>query len=224
MDSLLPSDPKKLGVWTVRARIGKGGMGVVYMAHKKDRRTAAIKVISGADIRDEKVRDRFKQEIQALSLITTPYVARLYDYDLEAKNPWYAAEYVSDMSLADVLQTTGSFTGERWWNLAQHLLMALEAIHDKGVIHRDLKPNNLLLNKFCDLKVADFGLARSLDVKDTDTTPLLTDYVATRWYRAPEILLGSNKYTKGVDMWSMGCILGELLIGKPVFPGTSTLN
>ena len=53
---------------------------------------------------------------------------------------------------------------------------------------------------------------------------MLTDYVATRWYRAPEILLGSNKYTKGVDMWSMGCILAELLLGKPVFPGTSTLN
>lgn len=74
------------------------------------------------------------------------------------------------------------------------------------------------------MKVADFGLARSLDVKDPDTIPLLTDYVATRWYRAPEILLGSNKYTKGVDMWSMGCILAELLLGKPVFPGTSTLN
>jgi len=71
--------------------------------------------------------------------------------------------------------------------------------------------------------VADFGLARSLD-KKPDQQPLLTDYVATRWYRAPEILLGSNKYTKGVDMWSLGCILAELLLGKPVFPGTSTLN
>ncbi len=74
------------------------------------------------------------------------------------------------------------------------------------------------------IKISDFGLARSLDIKDPDTIPLLTDYVATRWYRAPEILLGSNKYTKGVDMWSMGCILAELLLGKPVFPGTSTLN
>ena len=71
--------------------------------------------------------------------------------------------------------------------------------------------------------MADFGLARSLD-KKPDQQPLLTDYVATRWYRAPEILLGSNKYTKGVDMWSLGCILAELLLGKPVFPGTSTLN
>lgn len=87
-----------------------------------------------------------------------------------------------------------------------------------------MKPSNLLLNSECHVKVADFGLARSLDIKDTDTIPILTDYVATRWYRAPEILLGSNKYTKGVDMWSMGCILAELLLGKPVFPGTSTLN
>ena len=74
------------------------------------------------------------------------------------------------------------------------------------------------------MKVCDFGLARSLDTRDNDQTPLLTDYVATRWYRAPEILLGSNKYTKAVDMWSMGCILAELILGKPVFPGTSTLN
>lgn len=97
-------------------------------------------------------------------------------------------------------------------------------MHSANLLHRDLKPSNLLLNSECHMKVADFGLARSLDVKDTDQQPLLTDYVATRWYRAPEILLGSNKYTYSVDMWSVGCILCELLLGKPVFPGTSTLN
>jgi mitogen-activated protein kinase 15 len=97
-------------------------------------------------------------------------------------------------------------------------------MHSANLLHRDLKPSNLLLNSECHVKVADFGLARSLDCKDPDQTPLLTDYVATRWYRAPEILLGSNKYTKGVDMWSLGCILAELLLGKPIYPGTSTLN
>ena len=97
-------------------------------------------------------------------------------------------------------------------------------MHSANLLHRDLKPSNLLLNSECHMKVADFGLARSLDITDPDQQPLLTDYVATRWYRAPEILLGSNKYTKGVDMWSMGCILAEILLGKPVFPGTSTLN
>jgi len=82
------------------------------------------------------------------------------------------------------------------------------------------------LNSECFLKVADFGLARSIAAleNDSEVSPILTDYVATRWYRAPEILLGSTKYTKGVDIWSIGCILGELLGGKPMFPGTSTMN
>jgi len=99
-------------------------------------------------------------------------------------------------------------------------------MHSGAVIHRDMKPSNLLLNSECLVKVADFGLARSIEFKEKETArhPVLTDYVATRWYRAPEILLGSTDYTKGVDLWSVGCILGELLGGKPMFPGTSTMN
>lgn len=106
------------------------------------------------------------------------------------------------------------------------LLKALKWIHSADVLHRDMKPSNLLLNSDCFLKVADFGLARSISSLDKNNVanPVLTDYVASRWYRAPEILLGSTKYTKGVDMWSLGCILGELLGGKPMFPGTSTMN
>jgi len=99
-------------------------------------------------------------------------------------------------------------------------------MHSGAVIHRDIKPSNLLLNSECLVKVCDFGLARSVEFKQSETArhPVLTDYVATRWYRAPEILLGSTDYTKGVDTWSVGCILGELLGGKPMFPGTSTMN
>lgn len=75
-------------------------------------------------------------------------------------------------------------------------------MHSGELIHRDLKPSNVLLNSECEVKVADFGLARSLAVNDEDgQMPILTEYVATRWYRAPEILLGSKKYTKAVDMW-----------------------
>lgn len=78
------------------------------------------------------------------------------------------------------------------------------------------------------MKVADFGLARSIKAlsgaASTADSSVLTDYVATRWYRAPEILLGSTCYTKAVDMWSLGCILAEMLGGKPLFPGTSTMN
>ncbi|NWU87163.1 MK15 kinase, partial [Onychorhynchus coronatus] len=105
------------------------------------------------------------------------------------------------------------------------LLKATKFIHSGNVIHRDQKPSNILLDAECCVKLCDFGLARSLCQQGEDqASPALTEYVATRWYRAPEILLASRSYTKGVDMWSIGCILGEMLLGKPLFPGTSTMN
>ncbi|NWZ13413.1 MK15 kinase, partial [Agelaius phoeniceus] len=105
------------------------------------------------------------------------------------------------------------------------LLKATKFIHSGNVIHRDQKPSNVLLDAQCRVKLCDFGLARSLCQRgEPRPGPALTEYVATRWYRAPEILLASRRYTKGVDMWSIGCILGEMLLGKPLFPGTSTMN
>jgi serine/threonine protein kinase len=102
-------------------------------------------------------------------------------------------------------------------------LKAVKYMHSAELLHRDMKPSNLLLNSDCLMKVADFGLARSLRSTRPDSMPL-TDYVATRWYRAPEILLGAGTYTYAVDMWAVGCILGEMLSGRPIFPGTSTMN
>lgn len=96
-------------------------------------------------------------------------------------------------------------------------------MHSADLLHRDIKPSNLLLNSDCHVKLCDFGLCRNI-AETAGPQPHLTDYVATRWYRAPEILLGSPRYTKGVDMWAVGCILGEMLSGRPTFPGTSTMN
>jgi serine/threonine protein kinase len=97
-------------------------------------------------------------------------------------------------------------------------LRALKAMHSANVLHRDLKPSNLLLNANCDLKVCDFGLARSA-ASTEDNSGFMTEYVATRWYRAPEIMLTFKEYTKAIDVWSVGCILAEMLSGKPLFPG-----
>jgi len=106
------------------------------------------------------------------------------------------------------------------------VLKALKYMHSGELLHRDIKPSNLLLNSDCHVKLCDFGLCRSVntDGNNSGPSPVLTDYVATRWYRAPEILLGSTKYTKGVDIWSVGCIMGEMISDRPIFPGSSTMN
>lgn len=120
-------------------------------------------------------------------------------------------------------------------------LKALKYIHSAGVIHRDIKPSNLLINEDCHVKVGpivlfghatrepfrqvcDFGLARSF-IKKTDVDkPQHSDYVSTRWYRAIEVLLGSTQYTQAIDLWGIGCVYGEMLLSRPVFPGVSTLD
>ena len=94
-------------------------------------------------------------------------------------------------------------------------------MHSAGIYHRDLKPRNLLVNSNCDLKICDFGLARADIVALQNKSTILTDYIATRWYRAPEVILSWRKYTAAIDVWSVGCILAELVIRKPLLPATS---
>lgn len=96
------------------------------------------------------------------------------------------------------------------------MLRGLKYIHSAGVIHRDLKPENILINGAdCNLKITDFGLARGVYKEQVN----LTEYVVTRWYRAPEVMCSARKYDALVDVWSVGCIFAELLLRKPLFPG-----
>eukprot|EP00249_Psilotum_nudum_P021236 c28027_g3_i2 orf=214-900(+) len=100
------------------------------------------------------------------------------------------------------------------------LLRGLKYVHSANVLHRDLKPSNLLLNASCDLKICDFGLART----GSEKGQFMTEYVVTRWYRAPELLLSCEEYTSAIDMWSVGCIFAELLGRKPIFPGKDYIH
>jgi mitogen-activated protein kinase 1/3 len=111
-------------------------------------------------------------------------------------------------------------SGDHCQYLSYQILRGLKVMHSANVLHRDLKPTNLLVNASCDLKICDFGLARSVASQDYNYG-FMTEYVATRWYRAPEVMFNFNKYTKAIDIWSVGCILAEMLSGKPLFPGKS---
>ena len=214
MESLLPTDPKKLGGWTLTGRLGEGGMGVVYMANKGGK-TVAIKVILSEDLKNPQVKRRFIQEVQSLSLLRTPYVAPLLDFDIDAKNPWYAVQYISDVSLSDVLKTTGSFTGKKWWDLAHHLLLALAAIHNAEVIHRDLKPGNIMISKGSP-KLIDFGLAKP--IADGIEKPIHTkvqQIMGTPQYMSPEQWKNTKDVDGKTDIWAIGITLIDAAGGRP---------
>ncbi|KAK2806771.1 Dual-specificity kinase, spindle pole body (SPB) duplication and spindle checkpoint function [Emmonsiellopsis sp. PD_5] len=110
-------------------------------------------------------------------------------------------------------------TDAHFQSFIYQILCGLKYIHSANVLHRDLKPGNLLVNADCELKICDFGLARGFSIDPDENAGYMTEYVATRWYRAPEIMLSFPSYTKAIDVWSVGCILAELLGGRPFFKG-----
>ncbi|KAJ6561008.1 kinase-like domain-containing protein, partial [Mycena sp. CBHHK59/15] len=114
------------------------------------------------------------------------------------------------------LNRSQDLTDEHCQYFIYQTIRALKFMHSAGIVHRDLKPSNLLVNANCDLKVCDFGLARSVFIKASTDSECMTEYVATRWYRAPEIMLSFGKYTTAIDLWATGCILA---VGRPLFPG-----
>jgi len=220
-------DKHVLKKYEILQKLGKGAYGIVWKAtDKKTRETVALKKIFDAFQNATDAQRTFREIMFLQELRDHENIIRLTNV-LKADNDrdiYLVFEYM-ETDLHAVIRANILEDIHKQYIIYQ-LCKALKYMHTGNVLHRDMKPSNLLLNSECFLKVADFGLARSIAALENETVdnPVLTDYVATRWYRAPEILLGSTKYTKGVDMWSVGCILGELLGGKAMFPGTSTMN
>ncbi|KAL6045734.1 MAP kinase [Balamuthia mandrillaris] len=220
-------DKHVLRRYEVCAKLGKGAYGIVWKAiDKKTQQEVALKKIFDAFQNATDAQRTFREIMFLRALSNHENIIKLLKV-MKADNDKdiYLLFEFMETDLHAVIRANILEDVHKQY-IVHQLLKALLYMHSGDVLHRDIKPSNMLLNKECLLKVADFGLARSIATLENENVenPVLTDYVATRWYRAPEILLGSQKYTKGVDMWSVGCILGELLEGKPMFPGTSTLN
>lgn len=133
-----------------------------------------------------------------------------------------------DCDLHRIIQSKQPLNDMHYKCFAKQMLEGIRAMHEIGVFHRDLKPGNLLVSKDCQLRITDFGLARFMDedtLSGNNRQNPLTEYVVTRWYRCPELLLSPTQpYSAAIDIWSIGCILGELIKRKPLFPGKSHAN
>lgn len=204
-------------------KIGEGTYGVVYKAvQKSNNQIVALKKIR-LENDSEGIPSTSLREIALLKEVQFPNVVGLLNIILEEKLLYLVFEFLS-MDLKQYMDTQINEGDCMDPQLVQsytcQVLQALLWCHRRRVIHRDLKPQNLLINEEGIIKVADFGLARSLGIP----IKVLTHEVVTLWYRAPEILLGIDKYSYAVDMWSMGCILAEMCSNIPLFAGDSEID
>ncbi|XP_028786945.1 mitogen-activated protein kinase 9 [Neltuma alba] len=214
--------------YQVQEVIGKGSYGVVG---------SAIDTNTGEKVAIKKINDVFEhvsdatrilREIKLLRLLKHPDIVEIKHIMLPPSRREFRDIYVvfelMESDLHQVIKANDDLTPEHHQFFLYQLLRGLKYIHTANVFHRDLKPKNILANADCKLKICDFGLAR-VSFNDAPSTIFWTDYVATRWYRAPE-LCGSffSKYTAAIDIWSIGCIFAEILLGKPLFPGKNVVN
>jgi mitogen-activated protein kinase 1/3 len=223
--------------------IGSGAYGVVISAlDAKHGQNVAIKMVPKA-FSDEIDAKRILREIKLLKHFRHDNIVSLIDMMppnvqyLEDFNDVYLVTDLMETDLHRIIYSKQKLSIDHAQYFIYQVLRGLKYIHSCRVLHRDLKPSNLLVNSNCDLKICDFGLARGIrrdpndpidsgnSGSDSTTDPmLLTEYVVTRWYRAPEIMLACHEYSYPIDMWSVGCIFAELILRKPYFPGDDYID
>mmetsp|Transcript_17672 Transcript_17672/g.44130 ORF Transcript_17672/g.44130 Transcript_17672/m.44130 type:complete len:365 (-) Transcript_17672:163-1257(-) len=216
--------------YEVKKGVGQGAYGLICAA--KDTASedqVAIKKISNAFedaidckrmLREMRLLQHFKHEnVLCLKDIMMPNGGRIQDW----KDVYLVTELL-DTDLHYIIHSKQALSDDHIQYFVYQILRGLKAVHSAKVLHRDLKPGNLLVNKNCDLKICDFGLARPVN-PDVDAKDMgLTEYVVTRWYRAPELLVENQDYTTAIDVWAVGCIFAEMIGRKALFPGRDYLH
>ncbi|KAK9457453.1 kinase-like domain-containing protein [Dipodascopsis uninucleata] len=214
----------------VTKELGQGAYGLVCAAKYTDSaQPVGVAIKKVTNIFSKKI--LAKRALRELKLLMHfrghKNITCLYDMDIVDINNFneiYLYEELMECDMHQIIRSQQPLTDSHYQSFIYQILCGLKYIHSANVLHRDLKPGNLLVNADCELKICDFGLARGFSVDPAENAGFLTEYVATRWYRAPEIMLSFQSYSTAIDVWSVGCILAELLGGKPFFKGNDYVD
>ncbi|MFD1528671.1 serine/threonine-protein kinase [Pseudonocardia aurantiaca] len=211
MQPLQGHDPRSIGPYRLLGRLGAGGMGQVYLAADREGRVLALKVVHPALAHDEGFRSRFRHEVAATRQISGPWVAAVLDADPDAPAPWLATEYVAGPSLDRAVAGAGPLPAATAHLLAGGLARALAVVHGADVVHRDVKPSNVLLADRP--RLIDFGISRAADAPDLPATGVV---FGTPAFMSPEQVAG-DEVGPASDMFSMGAVVVHALTGAGPF-------
>ncbi len=211
----------KVGPYRLMAELGRGGMGVVYKAyHEPTGEIRALKVLRGEAARSKKVIARFEREAAAASSIRHPHIVRVYEFarDPARKCYYMAMEYLEGGSVSALIRNQGRIPWPRVVRIAQQVASALDELQRRGLVHRDVKPSNLLLDKYGNVKLADMGLVRHEDNDDEHQLTTTGAVMGTLDYMAPEQIVDPRNTDIRSDLYALGCTLFHMLTGQPPFP------
>ncbi|HEY6789562.1 MAG TPA: serine/threonine-protein kinase, partial [Trebonia sp.] len=215
MEPLAADDPRQVGAYRLHARLGAGGMGRVYLGYSPGGRAVAVKIVHPELAGDPEFMVRFQREAEAAVAVGGVYTAPVLGAGPTDNPPWLATAFVAGPSLADLVARTGPLPPAAVWRLAGGLVEALQAIHAQGLVHRDLKPGNILLAPDGP-RVIDFGISRALQGAHVTATRMT---MGTPAFMSPEQVEGRSDVGPVSDVFSLGSVLAYAATGTAPFDG-----